>query len=920
MKDKSNTHRKWLVTVASGAMMMSVAHAAQAQVDEAEDEVIATGIRQSIEASIATKKDATSIVEAISSEDIGKLPDISIAESLSRLPGLAAQRVRGRAQVISVRGLGPDFTTALLNGREQVTAGDNRGVEFDQFPSELLSSALVYKTPDAALVGTGLAGTVDLRTIRPLDYKGDTTFTINARYEYNDLGDINAGTDADGYRLTGTYIGSNASETVGWMVGLATQSSPTQAERFNAWGYPTTGTGFDPADPFVIGGAKPYAESRKLERDSLVGTLQFEPTDALDITADAFYTKFKDGGVLRGIELPLWWSGAPLQPGYTTTDGIISSGVFANQTGIIRNDVRSREADLLSLGLNVGYQFNEKWSAELDISRSEITRDDRDLETYSGAAGPANVGFQLTGDGAFTFSSDQDYSDPSTVLLTDPGGWGQVGFIKEPQTDDELNAIRASVKRDFDDGAFSSVEVGANLTQRKKEKDSVESFLDLAGSPAGNAVAIPSDLLIGSTDLTFLGIGEVVSYDPDALLASGIYSLRANTNADVITKAWSVDEDVTTLYTKLDIDNEWGNIPVRGNVGVQFVHTEQSSTGPAVGAGGLALITDGTDYTDVLPSANFSFEVGEDTYLRVAAARTLARPRMEQLKASSGIGLNTQVCSVDANDVPTFNQAAYNLAQNQVCISGGGGNPQLEPIRANAIDLSFEKYFAGNEGYISVAFFHKDISDFIFDGITSESSTGSATFDFTSIANDIFGANFVAANPLIAQGILTRPQNAKGGNLRGIELATNIPGGHFADALEGFGVSASYSYTTSEVNRPGTFDPVEIPGLSKDVANVSVYYDNHGFQARVSNRYRSSFLGEIIGFGAGTETRTIDSESVVDGQIGYTFQDGPAEGLNIVLQGYNLTDEDFTTRFDNDLVQDYQRYGRTYLIGVGYKF
>jgi len=173
---------------------------------------------------------------------------------------------------------------------------------------------------------------------------------------------------------------------------------------------------------------------------------------------------------------------------------------------------------------------------------------------------------------------------------------------------------------------------------------------------------------------------------------------------------------------------------------------------------------------------------------------------------------------------------------------------------------------------------------------------------------------------LIAQGILTRPQNAKGGNLRGIELATNIPGGHFADALEGFGVSASYSYTTSEVNRPGTFDPVEIPGLSKDVANVSVYYDNHGFQARVSNRYRSSFLGEIIGFGAGTETRTIDSESVVDGQIGYTFQDGPAEGLNIVLQGYNLTDEDFTTRFDNDLVQDYQRYGRTYLIGVGYKF
>ncbi|MGE8250866.1 MAG: TonB-dependent receptor plug domain-containing protein, partial [Stenotrophomonas bentonitica] len=134
------------------------------------DTVQVTGIRRGIENAIAIKQDATSVVEAISAEDIGKLPDVSIAESLGRLPGLAAQRVAGRAQVISVRGLSPDFATTLLNGREVVSTGDNRSVEFDQYPSELVNGVTVYKTPDAALVGQGLSGTIDMQTVRPLSF------------------------------------------------------------------------------------------------------------------------------------------------------------------------------------------------------------------------------------------------------------------------------------------------------------------------------------------------------------------------------------------------------------------------------------------------------------------------------------------------------------------------------------------------------------------------------------------------------------------------------------------------------------------------------------------------------------------------------------------------------------------------------
>src|SRR3954466_6060263 len=126
--------------------------------------VTVTGIRRGIEAAISIKKNSNSIVEAISAEDIGKLPDSSVAESISRLPGITAQRSRGtgKASDISVRGLAPSFNGSLLNGREQASTGNARSPEFDLFPAELIGSAMIYKTPDASVVGQGLAATIDL--------------------------------------------------------------------------------------------------------------------------------------------------------------------------------------------------------------------------------------------------------------------------------------------------------------------------------------------------------------------------------------------------------------------------------------------------------------------------------------------------------------------------------------------------------------------------------------------------------------------------------------------------------------------------------------------------------------------------------------------------------------------------------------
>ena len=211
------------VALASALMAMAANAQAQAQAAAEEDEKadeadvkeldaveVRSGIVAGIENAIDSKRDARSIVEAVSAEDIGKLPDFSIADSLARLPGVTAQRVRGRATDINVRGLSGDFSATTLNGREQTSMGINRGVEFDQYPAELMKQVLVYKTPQAGLVGQGLSATIDLQTIRPLDFD-KRTVAVNLRADRNQL----ESSDIFGERGSVTYIDQNDARTLG---------------------------------------------------------------------------------------------------------------------------------------------------------------------------------------------------------------------------------------------------------------------------------------------------------------------------------------------------------------------------------------------------------------------------------------------------------------------------------------------------------------------------------------------------------------------------------------------------------------------------------------------------------------------------------------------------------------------------------
>ena len=898
--------RSLSTSVAAIALIASAAPAlAQAPAPADEGEIVVTGFRASLESAAREKKRANQIVESVSAEDIGKLPDASIAESIARLPGLTSQRLSGRSNVISIRGLGPDLSMTLLNGREQTTTGDSRAAEFDQYPSEIVSQVVVYKSPTANLIGQGLAGTVDIRTIRPLE-AGKRIIALGARGVYADLGPLNAGSKDKGYRVNGTYVDQFADDTIGIALSGSYVNEPYQIQEFNAWGYNGAGT---PADPAIIGGSKSFVTSTVLKRLGVSGTVEFRPTPEFTVSIDGFYSNFNDDQTKRGVELPFGYFGTKFNPATATVkDGQYVAGTFTNVQGVVRNDATERKADLYSFGYNMKWEGENGWNALFDFGYSRTDRTERNLESYSGTGfnwdNPDNpndnfaandpvdtIGFQSTTKGTI-FKPTLNYGDPNLIKLTDPLGWGggtipQAGYLNNRVVKDDLKQFRLQVEREMEGSFISALKVGYGYTNRKKTLTPDESLIRLKGG--ATILGIPANRLLKSTNLSYLGLGPVVSYDPRALIADGTLVLEKNVNRDILSKAYVVSEQLMQAFAQADITQEIGAAKLTGNIGGQFVIAKQSSSGVYFQPGSNAPSprTYGTDYVDFLPSLNLALELPGQWVVRFAAAREIQRPRIDDMRVALSYG---------------YDQALGFL-------KGSGGNPFLKPYRANAVDVNIEKYFAKG-GYVSAQFFYKDLKNFVFKGDT--------LFDYAGLPLPV---NFPAGASTL--GLLETTVNTGGGRILGAELSTTIPFGTVVPALDGFGITGGFGYTETKVkNIAGIVQ--SIPGYSDWTANGTLYFEKAGFSARGSVRYRSPFLGEVSGFGGSRDNRQAVAETIVDAQIGYDFKDiGPLSGLSIFLQGQNLTNSPYktVTKLSAPLqVVDYQRYGRRFYLGASLKF
>lgn len=856
---------------------------------------VTAGFRGSLAAAAEIKQNQVVIAEVVAAEDIGKLPDVSIAESIARLPGLAAQRVAGRAQVISIRGLAPDFATTLLNGREQVSTGDNRGVEFDQYPSELISGVTVYKTPDAGLVGQGLSGTLNLQTVKPLAH-GRRTLALNGRYEFNTLDDLGSDSEHTGNRFSATYIDQFAGKTVGLALGFAHLESPVLAQEFGTYGWNTNSRPGVPAGTYATDGLKVFARSGTNTRDGLIGVLEWRPSPAFTAVFDAYWSKFSREETARGHETHIGGYNGGNNPGlgYTGTRIVNNTLVAGTASGVyplVRNNYNDRTDKLAAFGGKGTYR-HDKWTLTGDLSYSRAERDELNVETqaqYRNAAGAAvldTAAYDLSG-GMPSARFGLAYTDPARIQVG-PTIYG-AGYGKVPAIEDEMTSAKVAASYAFG-AVVDSVEVGFNFADRTKDKAQPEASLDIATfRPFANNV------LLGATNLGFAGGPSTLSWDVPSALASAYAPFRPSSTAFgyLIQKTWRVDEEIGTWFLQGNLDSRIGDIPVRGNLGVQVKDVDQSSTSNyfdnAAPAGSQVKVNrDGKSYTNVLPSLNLVFDLGNRFVLRTAAAKQVARPRLDQLKSAFEFNIDT------TTRLP----------------SGSGGNPRLDPWKATALDLSLEKYFGDGKGYVSVAGFHKKLDTYIYEQTN-------AAYDFS---------RFTQGSPIpvtTTTGRYTQALNGQGGTLKGLEFTVSVPFSLFTPALDGFGVVASLAKNDSAITVGNTNlgSSIALPGLSRTVTNVTVYWERGGFSARVSQRHRSDFIGEISGFGADRELRYVASEGVLDAQLGYEFREGRLKGFGVVLQAYNLGDSEYKTyQQSKDRVVEYQKYGRTFLAGVNWKF
>lgn len=891
------------VAAAVAAVLASggVVHAQQAApaATEAPAVITVTGIRRGIESAISVKKNSDQIVESISAEDIGKLPDNSIAESIARLPGLTAQRVNGRASEINIRGLSGDFANTLLNGREQVSTGNNRSVEFDQYPSELTNTLSVFKTPDAALVGQGLSGTLNIETIKPLSL-GQRVIAVNLRGEKNGGGTPFKG---DGTRFSFTYADQFADRTVGVALGVAQLKVNTEKSRKETYGENdrTSFPGINGGAEFTFNqGFKYFVDKNEETRTGAMGVIEFRPNKNLSSTVDFFYSEFEKEFTKRGIELQVndsWKAGdpnrgyqAPTLTGATITGGRLISGTWGNVNPLSRTIWEPRDDKLESFGWNTKWKFAPGWNGVFDVSTSSAKSTERIVEMEAGVFDTVNnrplPGTVTVGNYNDVTAFQYNHGDPSIVRLTDPESWGQNGYDKVITTDDKMKAIRLQVEKDLE-GPFSRVTAGINLNERDKTKGAAENFLRLRGRDPSGFPNIGAALPAGTGTLALPGSPSgTVSFDPGSVFPSA-YRLDPNINGDILNKGWTVNEDVRTIFVKGDIDTELFGIPVRGNVGVQFINTDQSSTAPVVdntNQSAFTFRTAGKTYNDVLPSLNLSFSFSGDQVVRFGLGKQMARARMDQLRA--------------------FSRSEVNSDREW---SGSGGNPNLDPFRATAIDLSYEKYF-GTKGYISLAAFYKDLKTYILE-VTNPN------FNFTGFPN------LSGRVPVSNFGRFTQPINGNGGKISGVEFAVNVPLNLVAKPLDGFGVIFSYSNTDSQIKPFGDNDVRPLPGLSRSVTQLTAYYEKFGFSARVATRKRDEFIAEIEDFGADRGFRFARGETLTDLQLGYEIQSGMFKGLNFLLQVNNLNNEPYR-EYDGGTGRDTKidEYGRTVLFGVSYKF
>ena len=972
------------------AAIPNIALAAEAEVTEekkADDQVEVievTGFRGSVIKSLNTKRFSDTVVDAISADDIGGLPDVSIADSLTRLPGVTSVRIDGQSSELNVRGLSGGYVFSTLNGREMVSTSGGRSIQFDIFPSELIHQAQVYKSQKASLIEGGIAATINLETANALDNEEEHSVRASLHGNYNEAAADNEDSDTLGRRLTLAYQGKFLDETLGFSIGWANMFQPTVSSRFVNYQFDEQDLSatYDgaPESILVSSGFEINERGGEDERNAFTLALNYEPRDDLRFQVDAFHSKFDSNKWDRGLRIsginniatagstllidnPLYANGA-LVGGtiYRDPDGTALAPPFPGssrdvniQTQADDNTTNSKSS---AFGFNAEWDINDDLMMTVDLSHSEgeeVYKDQVMRMAYfedSSAEYPIiddNVifSYQLNGLNNPTLDFNQDFTDTAHMMVTSAESYPHI----ESNSSD---ALRVDFAYQLENEVFSTFEFGARASQREYEVGRGRflygttdgnmrngQYITFGTDDEGTPIIVdsfnPHQLNASNSTVTTIGgdlsgMPSFLSVDNDAILNAWIPGVdrtpvRTWAHDWTMTQANLVEEEVLAAYLQLNIDAEFFDIPVTGNVGIRYVRSEQSSTGLVnVGANnGQAIYDDvgevsndwerkkvSESYTDVLPSFNLNFQVTDDDQVRFAYAKVMSRPEMPTM-ANSGNW------SFDVN--------RDGDGRNYIGLDSST-SPKLRPFYAHQFDLSFEHYFTETDGAFVVALWYKDIENIVGDDTEIEFDFEGNGFELPTIPDNKTHAGY---DPISGEPIGTplvwengdyshAENNADAGYMRGVEIGYTQTFSFLPGYWSGLGANVNFSYTESEIEvessvpgEDGALGPIE--GLSPRVLSATLFYDwDDKFSARISGRYRSAYLSRQIAIGS-DQSAYFQEETIYSAQMSYNF----TENLQAVISADNITDEPNISYFgDTTRTGTIQYFGRTIYFGVNY--
>ncbi|WP_374472283.1 TonB-dependent receptor [Phenylobacterium sp.] len=852
-------------TLAAGAASSIIAFALMAQPAAAQeaggevDEVVVTGFRGSLGAARELKRDATIQSDVIVAEDMAKFPDLNLAESLQRLPGVAINREGGEGRRLSLRGLGPDFTRVQLNGMEVLGNVDSpmdsrgqtsrdRAFDFNIFASELFSKVDVRKSFSAEQDEGGMAGTVGLYTAKPFDF-GGTRAAVSLQ------GGTNSATEDFQPRVVG-MLSHNFDDRFGVLVSAAWSKRETEEQGYNTYAPSRVTSGgtdisrLSAADQALINaGTLVFQRGNRLsvwgsdqERLGLTASVQWRPADNLTLTLDGLHGEFTNERrelhlATRASQASTILGGSVRHSGVTAPPPRLNAVRYDQHNSVLFADVDN----------TVFATETRRQSTENTFDQVVLTADWEISDRFriDGHLGKENSDYDIP-------VSDKFYTEAFGGLITDYDADGRDArnTYKWDTTDpNNYRAHEIDLSATYQATELENGEVNAAFDV--SDALTLKGGLSYRGFRNSGYQQATDDLLKtawenGTVDDRVNDYYEIFDeHDDQAWLivdwekALARYGVTRTLSAP--RSIYSVEEDTRAAYLQLDWQASLFGRPVRGNIGARAYETKLTSAGVA----NVGPVRVEAEYSGVLPALNAVLEVTDSFQIRVAAAQNINRPALSAYAMNGTVSLDANTGFVTVNV----------------------GNPNLDPYTSDEFDLSAEWYF-GEIGMVSAGVFHKQI-----DGFVVSQRVTDVPYSSTGLPDNLIAGVGDSRNV----NEFTRPINLNDASVTGLELSAQTDFFFLPGFLKDMGVVANVTVIDSDTTYPNG-ESGEIWGMSDLTHNVTLYYETARWGARISSNYRSEYPIDGGGFRATT---------YVDAAAFWQLTDK----VRLTLDGVNLTDE-----------------------------